>query len=189
MSNKAKQIIQDIKACEKDADAVSIIKEIMAALNMSQDAETINRLIAGLEELSDKFEQLEAAYKEIETPKDISEVQKIRTEANFIYREIADDYVFDVSRLRTLFEELKTVERAKGLNELKEDERYSNIGKSYLRDYLGAAENYQEWMVSYSLAYGAYSKMRSLMDSIRMFTDSLAGEIRSLQQVEIKDAK
>lgn len=189
MSEKSQQIVKAIIDCDNGKEAVVVIKDIIKALNMNQDSETINGLVTGLDALSKTFEDLESEYRGLEIPKPIEEVQRIRTEANFIYRQLADEFVFPVSRLKTLFDEKKTTERAKGLNSLKEDEKYSNIAKSSLRDYLGAAENYQEWMNNFSIVYGAYSQMRALMDSIKQFTDSLASEIRSLQQVEVRDAK
>ena len=116
----------------------------------------------------------------MELPRQYTLVQETRTRANFIYRELVDNYVHEVNRVKMLLEESKTVERAKALDYLKKHEEYSHIAKSSMRDYLGASPNYEEWIRDYSMAYANYQYLSKVLESVRIFIDTCASELRVL---------
>ena len=88
-----------------------------------------------------------------------------------------------------LLEESKTIERAKALQYLKESSTFGTIAKSTLRDYLGASPNYEEWIRDYSMAYANYQYLSKVLESVRIFTDTCASELRGLGVVEKTDVK
>jgi hypothetical protein len=189
MSKKSQQIIDSIKKANNKEQAVSVIKSIIEALDMTQEAQTLNRIHSELQVCGEEFTELEQKYKALEVPREYSEVQELRTQANFLYRKIVDEYVHTTTRLRTLYEEQKTTERNVAMKYLKNSPEHSDVPKSSLRDYLGAAPNYKEWMVEYAMARGNYDLINKLLESIRLFTDSLASELKGLHTVNVKDVK
>lgn len=187
MSKTSEQIIQEIKQCKDTGEAKKIIKEIISALNMSRDMESMTAMSNAMKQKAKEFEALQTSYDQLEVPRPLHEVQDIRTQANFIYREFVDEFVFDVVRLKALLEESKTIERATALSWLQENKK--DLAKSTLRDYLGDAPNYSKWSREWALAYANYQYLLKTLDGIKMFADTLASELRGLGQVEKTDVK
>ena len=189
MSERAKQIVDKIVDCKDEVWAVDIIKEVIDNLRVSKNYERMVEVEGGIRELEGTFAELQEEFHRMELPRQYTLVQETRTRANFIYRELVDNYVHEVNRVKMLLEESKTVERAKALDYLKKHEEYSHIAKSSMRDYLGASPNYEEWIRDYSMAYANYQYLSKVLESVRIFTDTCASELRGLGVVEKTDVK
>ena len=146
MTDTAKQLVDRIVECKDQLCAVDIIKEVINNLKVSRNYQRMVEVEKGIRELESAFKELQEEFHVMALPRQYSVVQETRTKANFIYRELVDNYVHEVNRVKMLLEESKTVERAKALEYLKNDANYSNIAKSTMRDYLGASPNYEEWI-------------------------------------------
>jgi len=189
MTDTAKQLVDRIVECKDQLCAVDIIKEVINNLKVSRNYQKMVEVEKGIRELESAFKELQEEFHVMVLPRQYSVVQETRTKANFIYRELVDNYVHEVNRVKMLLEESKTVERAKALEYLKNDANYSNIAKSTMRDYLGASPNYEEWIRDYSMAYANYQYLSKVLESVRIFTDTCASELRGLGVVEKTDVK
>ena len=137
MSDTAKQLVDKIVECTDQLCAVDIIKEVISNLKVSQNYQRMVEVERGIRELESAFQELQEEFHRMELPRQYTLVQETRTRANFIYRELVDNYVHEVNRVKMLLEESKTIERAKALEYLKESSTFGSIAKSTLRDYLG----------------------------------------------------
>jgi hypothetical protein len=189
MTDTAKQLVDRIVECKDQLCAVDIIKEVINNLKVSRNYQRMVEVEKGIRELESAFKELQEEFHVMALPRQYTVVQETRTKANFIYRELVDNYVHEVNRVKMLLEESKTVERAKALEYLKNDANYSNIAKSTMRDYLGASPNYEEWIRDYSMAYANYQYLSKVLESVRIFTDTCASELRGLGVVEKTDVK
>ena len=189
MSDTAKQLVDKIVECTDELCAVDIIKEVISNLKVSRKYQRMVEVEGGIRELEKAFSELQEEFHRMELPRQYNLVQEARTKANFIYRELVDHYVHEVNRVKMLLEESKTVERAKALEYLKESSTFGSIAKSTLRDYLGASPNYEEWIRDYSMAYANYQYLSKVLESVRIFTDTCASELRGLGVVEKTDVK
>jgi len=189
VSDTAKQLVDKIVECTDQLCAVDIIKEVISNLKVSRNYQRMVEVEGGIRELEKAFSELQEEFHRMELPRQYNLVQEARTKANFIYRELVDHYVHEVNRVKMLLEESKTIERAKALEYLKESSTFGSIAKSTLRDYLGASPNYEEWIRDYSMAYANYQYLAKVLESVRIFTDTCASELRGLGVVEKTDVK
>ena len=60
---------------------------------------------------------------------------------------------------------------------------------SALRDIVGIAGSYKEYISNASVSYGLYQELNNILNSIRMFIDLLSGSIKNEQIILMKDAK
>ena len=116
-----------------------------------------------------------------------------RTALNFCYRDISDNYSFEVYKHKVFWEESKTSVRAESMRKLKDDEEvqkiFSTKSASAVRDIVGLDSGYKSYISNASISYGLYQELNTLLNSIRMFIDLLASAIKTEHIIQQKDVK
>lgn len=195
MSNKAEKLIPVIMAASTQEEAIGALIEIAETMHLTQNYSHLIGLKDQLDAYENKFKDIIKQYNSIRSQgvRDYDQLHNIRLELNFLYQELNDELGFEINKAKILNEEKKTVIRAEAMRDLKNDPEFQKDIKatsaSALRDLVGAASVYQEYVSMASVAYGMYSEFHKLMDGIKMMTDSLASECRQAQYVEQKDVK
>lgn len=182
-------------AASTQEEAIGALIEIAETMHLTQNYSHLIGLKDQLDSYENKFKDIIKQYNTIRYSgvRDYDQLHNIRLELNFLYQELNDELGFEINKAKILNEEKKTVIRAEAMRDLKNDPEFQKDIKatsaSALRDLVGAASVYQEYVSMASVAYGMYSEFHKLMDAIKMMTDSLASECRQAQYVEQKDVK
>jgi len=192
-SKKSEKLVPLIINAKTEQDAVEVLKQTLKILNLTSDYVELNNLKYELNDFEAKFKKVADSYKELGTPKRYIDVHTIRVELNFLYRDITDALAFSINQNKIYFEEQKTVVRAESMLELRDDEALQDKVKakstSALRDIYGAAEGTKEFVNLASISYGLYKNLETLLNGVRMLTDSIASEEKYLLMVETRDVK
>ena len=93
MTDTAKQLVDRIVECKDQLCAVDIIKEVINNLKVSRNYQRMVEVEKGIRELESAFKELQEEFHVMALPRQYSVVQETRTKANFIYRELVDNYV------------------------------------------------------------------------------------------------
>lgn len=194
MSNKkATILVPQIIAARTNEEAIEVLKNTLKVLNLSADYVDLNNTKYILDDFSNQFKEISNRYKELSSPKSFNDIQEIRIDLNFLFRDIVDALSFSINQNKIYFEEQKSVVRAESMLHIADDEIIQGKVKAKstgsLRDIYGAAEGTKEYVNLAAISYGLYKGLETLLNSIRMLTDSLASESKYLLSVEVKDAK
>lgn len=174
-------------------DAVEVLEEVLSALHLSNDYTTLVGLKTRLKEFEKQYREITDDLRSLSFPRKYEDVHNIRTELNFLYRDISDELSFEINRTKIYYEEYKTVQRAASIENIKNDEtlqeKFKAKSTSALRDIVGADGDYEEYVALASISYGLFQNLISLLNSIRMTTDTLAAECKNILSINIKDVK
>lgn len=194
MSNKkAEELIPLIINASDRQSAISVLNKTLESLYLTNDYVNIVHLKDRLQEYQAEYQGIVDTYKELGEVKAYAELHSIRTDLNFLYREVTDNLVFDINRLKIYYEEYKTIQRSRSMESLKENEDFQQKFKakstSALRDAVGADKEYNEYVTATSISYGLYQNLQTMLNSIRQMIDSVASEESFLRIIENKDVK
>lgn len=190
--SKAKEFMQQMVACKTEDSAKAIIVAIMSELNLTKDYSSLIKTQQELSDFQKEFRLIQEKYREMgDDIHQSSAVNDIRLEGTFLYREISDVLSSKVNFAKKFFEEGKTSYRAKAREELvsKDKQAQSKRSETLIREYIGEANIYDEWVKNNALAYANYRELDSLLESIKLFNDALSSEVRALYLIEARDVK
>lgn len=189
--SKAKELLPKIMEATSKTEAIEVLHSVLQALYLTNNYTDIVALKDRLKEKEEEYSTITNNYESSE--KELSDMIDTRTSLNFLYRDISDSFTFDVNRLKIFYEEQKSSIRALAIKDLKEDveaqEMFNAKSTSALRDVMGYSSIYREFTANYSIAYGLYKNLETLLNSIRMFIDLMSSTIKTEQLILQKDAK
>ena len=190
-NNKARELLPKIIEASNNAEAIETLHSILEALHLSNNYTDLVKVRDGLAEEKQNFVNITDAYNS--SPQSIEDMMQCRKNLNFLYRDISDKFSYVVNKNKIFFEEQKTSVRAEAMKNLKENQQAQEIFKtkstSGLRDIVGFDGLYQEYISNASISYGLYQELSSVLNSIRMFIDLIASQIKHEQLILQKDAK
>lgn len=191
MSSKAKELLPKIIEAKSNAEAIEALHFILEALHLSNNYTDLVKVRDSLAEEKQRFIEITESYNT--SDKDIDVMMKFRKDLNFMYRDISDKFSYVVNKNKIFFEEQKTSVRAEAMKNLKENKEAQEIFKtkstSGLRDIVGFDGLYQEYISNASISYGLYQELGNILNSIRMFIDLVASQIKHEQLILQKDVK
>lgn len=189
--SKSRELIPKIVEASNKTEAIEVLHDVLQALYLTNNYTDIVKLKDEFADQKEKYNRITDEYKALD--KNLANMIETRTRLNFLYRDISDKFSFDVNRLKIYFEEYKTSVRAESMKNLKEDkdiqELFNAKSTSALRDIVGISGKYQEYIANASISYGLYQELNNILNSIRMFIDLLASQIKHEQLILQKDAK
>lgn len=192
-SKKSDVLVPQIIAAKTNEEAIEVLKNTLKVLNLSTDYVDLNNTKYELDEFNRQYKEISDRYRKLQSPKNFDDIQEIRIDLNFLFRDIVDALSFSINKNKIYFEEQKSVVRAESMLHIADDEIIQGKVKAKstgsLRDIYGAAEGTKEYVNLAAISYGLYKALETLLNSIRMLTDSLASEGKHLLSIEIKDAK
>lgn len=190
---KSERLIPLIIEAKTSDAAISILYEVLKELHLTSDYTDLVALKEKMEYYKSSFRDMSNDYRKIEAPVPLDQVLKFRTDLNFLYRDINDELTFDINRLKIYYDEYKTIQRFESMENLKTDkdvvERYKVKSTSALRDIVGADAKYKEFTSLASVSYGLWQELTRLLDSVKLFTDTLASEAKRATIIEARDVK
>jgi hypothetical protein len=189
--SKSKELIPKIVDASNKEEAIKVLHDVLQALYLTNNYTDIVKLKDDFTEQKEKYNRITNEY-DVEE-KDLALMIETRTRLNFLYRDISDRFSFDINRLKIFFEEYKTSVRAESMKNLKSDteiqELFNAKSTSALRDIVGISSKYQEYIANASISYGLWQELNNVLNSIRMFIDLLASQIKHEQLILQKDVK
>lgn len=194
MSNKKSGLLVEeiIKASNRD-EAIATLNNVLKALYLNSDYTELVGYKDKLNVFQTDFNKLSKELEALEIPHKYTDIHVFRQKFNFIYRELVDELVFDISRLRVLWgDDRRTMVRGEVISQLQEEKAVEGGKKpsiSSLRETYGDSDSYKEWYQNKSVSYGLYKQLNSLLESIRLHLDSLASEEKSLLLIDRNDVK
>ena len=188
---KSIKIIPQIIECKDRDKAIDILNQVLIELNLRSDYIHLNELKDRLDYYQKEFNKESDHLRELAHPRDINDLNQIRINLNFIYRDITDELSFQINKVKIYHEENKTAIRGAAMFEIAEDEEKQSKVKaksaSALRDIYGASEEYKQYVNEASISYGLYKNLENLLNAIKMMTDSIAAEVTYLRTVLVKN--
>jgi hypothetical protein len=187
IEKKAAKIVESIVSANDEIVALGVLKNILQELYLTSDYTFLVGLKDKLNTFEAQFKGLCDRYKN--SQKSYSEIDDIRTECVFLYRDINDELSFDIDRLKIHYENDKTVRRYDAMESLKGDNPFNSKSASAVRELIGGDPGYKEYVSLAAISYGLWKEKGGLMDTIKLFTDSLASRARKEFTIESQDAK
>lgn len=189
--SKAKELLPQIKNAKTNSEAIEVLHKVLEALHLTNSYTDLVKLKDGLQEEKDRFNSITDGYNKSE--KSLEDMLNTRTALNFCYRDISDNYSFEVYKHKVFWEESKTSVRAESMRKLKDDQEvqkiFSTKSASAVRDIVGLDSGYKSYISNASISYGLYQELNTLLNSIRMFIDLLASSIKHEHIILQKDVK
>lgn len=189
--SKSKELIPKIINASDKNEAVEILHDVLELLHLSDSYTNLVKVRDDLAEQKQIFREITDAYNS--TDKTIDVMMTFRKDLNFLYRDISDKFSYIVNKQKIFFEEEKTSVRAKSMENLRNNKEAQEIFKTKsvtgLRNIVGFDASYQEYISNAAVSYGLYQELSSILNSIRMFVDMVAGQIKYEQLVLQKDVK
>lgn len=190
-NNKARELLPKIVNASTNTEAIETLHFILEALHLSNNYTDLVKVRDGLAEEKQNYVDITNSYNQSE--QSIEDMMKCRKDLNFLYRDISDKFSYVVNKNKIFFEEQKTSVRAEAMKNLKENAEAQEIFKtkstSGLRDIVGFDGVYQEYISNAAISYGLYQELSSVLNSIRMFIDLVASQIKHEQLILQKDVK
>ncbi len=184
---KASELLDKIVLATDQGQALIVLNNILSELYLTSDYTFLVGLKDRLNVFQDDFRKLCSAY--TASGKSYHEIDEIRTNCAFLYREINDDLSFDIDRLKIMHENDKTVRRYDAMVNMKDDPNFKSKSASAVREIIGGDPGYREYVSLSSMSYGLWKEKSGLMDSIKLFTDALASRAKKEFQIETQDVK
>lgn len=188
---KSANLIPLIISAKNHEEAVEVLKSTTDALHLTTSYYHLIDLKNQLDAFQSRFNQFKVDIKSLTVPKEYSDLHNIRLELNFLHMELVDDLAFEINKTKIYWEENKTAVRAEGMLELKKNEKFqSNIkatSTSALRDVVGKANIYKEYINMSAISYGNYMEFQKLVESIKLLTDSIASESKDAMHIKHKN--
>lgn len=189
--DRAKEIVDLIIKSSTETEAVKTLSKTLELLYLSSNYTDLVKLKNRLEEFKERFKKVSEEYKHCD--KSYSNLDYYKMEFNFLYRDINDELTFDIDRLKIFYEEKKTVQRFDSMSKLQEDDevqgKFKAKSASALRDIVGGDPSYREFTALISMSYGMWSELRRLLESVKLFSDTIASQIRAELLIINKDQK
>lgn len=189
--SKTTQLIPKIIEAKNKDEAIEILYKLMEALHLSESYTNLIKVRNSFTEMKEKYKSITDEYQKSE--KTIKDMLETRSQLNFLYRDISDEFTYKINKNKIFFEEEKTAVRGESIKRMKENneiqEMFKTKSASGLRDIVGLDDGYKEYIANASISYGLYQELTSILTSIRMFIDLLASNIRAEQTIIEKDAK
>ena len=171
--------------------AIEILNDVLSALHLTNDYTSLMKIEENLQSEMVRFRNITTAYEN--SKKTVQDMLDARLSLNFLYRDIVDRFSYDINSKKIYFEELKTIQRADSMRNLKNNkeivEEFNLNSTSSLRDSLGMDDDYKSYVSNVSISYGLYQELQSFLNSIRQFIDYLASAIKQEQLILTQDAK
>lgn len=190
MSKKSARLIPLIVEAANNEQAITVLNEVLKTLHFSSDYLELVSLKDRLDEYASKFNSI-CSTCAVET--DIAVLNNMRIELNFLYREISDSLVFEINKSKIFFEEHKTIVRASGMIEIRDNEvlqgKIKATSTTALRDIVGLSDEYKENVACISISYGLFKQLEAILNGIKMMTDSLASKTNYERIILTKDVK
>jgi hypothetical protein len=196
MASKSGDLIPKIIEAKTREEAIAVLSDTLKALHLKSDFIELVSLRDRMVAFEKEYRTISNAYKNMAFPRQYQDLATTRDNLSFLYRDIQDELSFEVNKNKIYWgEDKKTTIRAdsmlelKGNEELKKLNNDKNLSLSSLKDIYGASEGYQEYLNLYSISYGLYQNLISLLSSIRIMTDSVASQASHALAVINKDVK
>lgn len=196
MANKSADLIPQIIEAKTKEEAIIVLNETLKMLHLKSDFIALVELRDRLLFFEKEYRDITDDYRKLQFPRGYEDLANARDSLSFLYRDIQDELSFEINKNKIYWgEDKKTTVRADSMLELKESEDLKklnndkNLSLSSLKDIYGAAEGYQEYLNLYSISYGMYQNLISLLSSIRIMTDSIASQASHALSVLVKDVK
>lgn len=190
---KSEDLVPIIQKAATREEAIEALNNVVEVLHLSQNYFHLMELKKIMKEHKDSFKVITDRYRSIPIPRPYNSLHELRMELSFLSRDFSDSLAFEVNKAKIYHEEGKTVARAAGILELKDDSKFQEQLKttsaSGLRDMVGASGTYQEFTALAAVSYGLYQEFHKVGDSMKMFNDALASECREMQFIEQRDIK
>lgn len=194
---KSKELIPIIMGAETREEAIEALRKTVEALHLSDDELHLISLKDRMNEFQAEFKAIVKRVKDLNFNFDSETSLELRLECNFLYQQISDEIVFEINKAKVLYEERKTIYRAEGLAELRNDEALleelnpgkKKISDTALRDNLGKSKTYSRYTNRAGFSYGLYKEVHSLLEGINNLSNSLSSVTRHRQEVERRDAR
>lgn len=185
---KAKLFLESIIEASSKQEAKEILKAVYKALHLDNGYNEMMTLLDRAKEFSEELDALETAYRDLDLPRSYHDVHELRMELTFLYRRISDELSFDINKNKMFWEESKSIKKAEAMLELARDEKFQSTIKApstnALANVYGASDIMTHYANMYSISYGAFKKLDTLLISAKSFMDALSSEERSLINIE-----
>lgn len=187
---KAAELVPLIINAKTKEEAIAAIRKTMELLNLTSDYVILNSLKTELEQFEVQYGEIERRYRELAVPRSYEDVHSIRVDLNFLYRDVSDRLSFDVNKNKAYWEECRTAVRGEAMLDLNAQEDLPmKKSVSALENLWGTSSKYKEYMVNFSMAYGMYKNLDTLLNSMKAFIDALSSEERHILTILSKDPK
>lgn len=195
--NKSKDLIPLVIAANDKDSAIEVLRKTLEALHLEEDELHLISLKDRLDEFQKDFRLIRDKVRELDYNLDSDRALELRIECNFLFSQVTDEVVFEINKAKILYEERKTVYRAQGLDELRNDQELlaeinptgKKVSDTALRDNLGRSHTYNRYVNRAGFSYGLYQEVHKLLDGINNLSNSLASITRHRQEIEKKDQK
>lgn len=192
-NKKSLPLVEAIIEAKGKTEAIKVLNDVLIALNVSSSYLELVSLKDKLSDYQNEFRNISDLYRELAIPMNYEDVHEIRTNLNFLYRDISDALSFDINRHYIFYREAKTTTRAKASVDLKNDEEFKKnfktTSESLIREYVGYSNTYSDWVSCAGLSYGLYKGLESLLSAIRQMVDSLASSEKHTLMILSKNVK
>ena len=189
--SKSKELIPKIQEAQTKEEAIKVLYDVLEALHLSNNYTDMVKLKDDLATEKERYQEVTKDYEK--SNRSLETMIETRMQLNFLFRDINDKFSFEVNKLKIYYEERKTSVRGEAMKNIKDDKEVQKMFKatstSAIRDIMGLSPLYVEYIANYSISYGLYKELETLLTSIRMFIDLLAGEISREKMILNKDAK
>lgn len=196
MANKSGELIPKIIEAKTREEAIAVLSDTLKALHLKSDFIELVALRDQMIAFEKQYREISDKYRSMPFPRQYHDLATARDDLSFLYRDIQDALSFEVNKNKIYWgEDKKTTVRADSMLEMKESEELrklnndKNLSLSSLKDIYGASEGYQEYLNLYSISYGMYQNLISMLSSIRLMSDSVASQASHALAVLNKDVK
>ena len=184
---KAGELLLQIVASQNEESALIVLNNILSELYLTSDYTFLVKLKDVMKDYQRQFKDICSAYNS--SGKTYHEIDEIRTNCAFLFREINDELSFDIDRLKIHHEMDKTVRRYTAMVNMKDDVHFKTKSASAVREIIGGDPGYIEHVSLSSMSYGLWKEKSGLLDSIKLFTDALSSRARLEFTIETQDVK
>lgn len=193
MAKKSETLIPKIIKANSREDAINILKETIQMLNLSNEYVALNEVKDILEEHKRTLKEITDRNRELAAPRCYEDVNDLRLELSFLYRDVSDALSYKVNSSKIFFENDRTAVRADAILAMASNEEVQDKVKakspSALREIYGATKEYKEYSNNASISYGLYKELEGLLNAIKMQSDALSSEAKYLLTIKITDVK
>jgi hypothetical protein len=191
---KSEELIPLILQADDEDKAIDVLNEVLECLYLTSDYIELKKLKDRFEELKSEangiIEMYKANYRN--QTLNVELMDQAKTELNFMYIQITDELAFDSSRLKIFYEEKKTVQRFDSMYALSDDEisnKFKAKSASALREIMGADPGYRQFVSLAAISYGLWNEVNKYLESIKLLTDTIAGQLKRELIINVKDQK